>query len=106
MHAFRLPAPSLLAHRSSGAGSTAGWLLLVQCDARRGVGELSNRSTITRDRRRVVQPCHRNRRLAMMLTSYAYWHTHHGYDFWLRDGAVADFRGSGGTNLSLFLLED
>jgi hypothetical protein len=42
----------------------------------------------------------------MMLTSYAYWHTHHGYDFWLRDGAVADFRGSGGTNLSLFLLED
>ena len=42
----------------------------------------------------------------MMVTSYAYWHTHHGYAFWLRDGAVADFRRSGGTNLWLFLLED
>ena len=42
----------------------------------------------------------------MMLISYAYWRTQHGYGFWLRDGAVADFRRSGGTNFWLFVLED
>ena len=42
----------------------------------------------------------------MMTLSYAYWRTGRGYAFWLRDGAVADFRHSGGAKLWSFLLED
>jgi len=41
-----------------------------------------------------------------MAMSYSFWNTHDGYAFWLRDGAVSDFRRSGGTDLGLFLLQD
>jgi hypothetical protein len=44
--------------------------------------------------------------VGLMAISYAFWHTHNGYAFWLRDGAIDDFRHSGGTSLWSFLLQD
>jgi hypothetical protein len=44
--------------------------------------------------------------IGLMTLSYAFWRSRSGYGFWLRDGAVVDFRRSGATNLWSFLLED
>jgi hypothetical protein len=41
-----------------------------------------------------------------MMIAYAYWGTHDGYLFWVRDGAINEFRHSGNTNMSVFLLQD
>jgi hypothetical protein len=41
-----------------------------------------------------------------MTIAYAYWGTHAGYLFWVRDGAIDEFRHSGSTNMSAFLLQD
>jgi hypothetical protein len=42
----------------------------------------------------------------LLVTAYAFWGTRGAYGFWLRDGALADFRHSGIHNLSVFLLQD
>lgn len=44
--------------------------------------------------------------IGLMGTTYGFWHTQNGYLFWLRDGAVSDFRHSGATGLWPFLLQD
>jgi hypothetical protein len=44
--------------------------------------------------------------VGLLTISYAFWHTHSGYTFWLQDGAVSDFRRSGATSLWPFLLQD
>jgi hypothetical protein len=42
----------------------------------------------------------------LLVTAYAFWGTRGAHGFWLRDGALADFRHSGVQNLSVFLLQD
>jgi hypothetical protein len=44
--------------------------------------------------------------LGFVPLSYALWGSARWYHFWLQDGAVGDFHRSGGTNLSVFLLQD
>jgi hypothetical protein len=44
--------------------------------------------------------------IGLMTLSYAFSQTRSGYGFWLRDGAVSDFRRSGASSLWPFLLED
>ncbi|HEX3517663.1 MAG TPA: hypothetical protein VHT29_01365 [Solirubrobacteraceae bacterium] len=41
-----------------------------------------------------------------MMIAYAYWGTDAGNLFWVRDGAIDEFRHSGTTNVSVFLLQD
>ena len=43
---------------------------------------------------------------ALLVIVYAYWGTPAAHGFWLRDGALADYRHSGIKNLSVFLLQD
>jgi hypothetical protein len=42
----------------------------------------------------------------LLITAYAFWGTRGAYGFWLRDGALSDFRHSGTHNLSVFLIQD
>ena len=42
----------------------------------------------------------------LLVTAYAFWGTRGAHGFWLRDGALADFRRSGIHNLSVFLIQD
>jgi hypothetical protein len=42
----------------------------------------------------------------LLITAYAFWGTRDAHGFWLRDGALSDFRHSGIHNLSVFLLQD
>ena len=42
----------------------------------------------------------------LLITAYAFWGTRGAHGFWLRDGALSDFRHSGIHNLSVFLLQD
>jgi hypothetical protein len=42
----------------------------------------------------------------LLVTAYAFWGTRGAHGFWLRDGALSDFRHSGIHNLSVFLLQD
>ena len=41
-----------------------------------------------------------------MVTDYAAWGSAHWYQFMVQDGAIDDFRSSGGTDLAAFLLQD
>jgi hypothetical protein len=42
----------------------------------------------------------------LLVTAYSFWGTRGAHGFWLRDGALAEFRHSGAKNLSVFLLQD
>lgn len=44
--------------------------------------------------------------VGLMAIGYTFWNSRDGHSFWLRDGAVADFRRSGSTDVGLFLLQD
>ena len=42
----------------------------------------------------------------LLVAAYSFWGTRGAHGFWLRDGALADFRRSGIHNLSVFLIQD
>jgi hypothetical protein len=44
--------------------------------------------------------------VGIMFIYYATWGSHQQYLFWLNDGAIDEFRQSGGSDLSAFLLQD
>jgi hypothetical protein len=44
--------------------------------------------------------------LGVLLLNYALWDSPQWYAFWQGDGAIDDFRRSGSTSLTLFLLQD
>jgi hypothetical protein len=44
--------------------------------------------------------------LGWLLINYTLWGSPQWYQFWLQDGAVSDFRQSGGADLALALLQD
>lgn len=43
---------------------------------------------------------------AVLAINYVSWGSHEQYVYWLRDGAVAEFRHSGSADFNVFLLQD
>jgi hypothetical protein len=42
----------------------------------------------------------------LMTIAYSFWGTRPAYQFWQRDGAVSEYHRSGGSDFSVFLLQD
>lgn len=44
--------------------------------------------------------------LGVLLINYSFWGTHQWYLYWLKDGAIEEFREAHSTDLQVFLLQD